>query len=288
MANLEGVGTVGQVAKVRNVAFRGFPDGSVEFLGDQIEWMTGYSRQQFNSKSMKWLDIVLEEDRPRLKQVFVQALRGDKTYTRDYRIKTRNGDILWLGEWSQIVCDDKGQIDFITGIIMDITEQKQEEILRAKCERRTGKYLTFSMAGQEYGISIMNVKEIIEVMPITPVPQAPSFLKGVINLRGKVIPIVDLRTKFGLAEREHMDRTCIIVLDAKVRSNGSLTGIVVDSVSDVLHIKGSDIEDNPSYLAGPNTEFILGMAKVDKSLKLILEVDKVLSGMELLGLRNVA
>jgi len=271
---------MGQATKVRNVAFRGYRDGTVEFLGDQIEWMTGYSKQQFNSKSMRWTDIVVEEDRPHLKEVFMKALQGDKTYMREYRIRTRNGDILWLTEWSQIICDEKGQIEFVTGIIMDNTEQKQEEVLRLKCERKTGKYLTFSLAGQEYGISILKVKEIIEVMPITSMPRSPACVKGVINLRGRVIPVVDLRIKFDFEEAEYSDRTCIIVLEAANLANGLLTGIVVDSVSEVLYIKGGDIEDNSSYMVGFNTNYILGMAKVDKSLKIILDVDKVLDGIE--------
>ena len=282
------IATTSQATKVRNVAFKGYRDGTVEFLGDQIEVMTGYSKRQFNSKSMRWMDIVFEEDKPHLKKVFVQALQGDKTYMREYRIRTRTGEVLWLTEWSQIICDEKGQIDFITGIIMDNTEQKREEALRLKCERKTGKYLTFSLAGQEYGISILKVKEIIELMSITCMPRAPLCIKGVINLRGRVIPVVDLRILFDLDEAGYSDRTCIIVVEAGNQANGSLTGIVVDSVSEVLHIKGSDIEDNPTHRVGFKEDYILGMAKVDKGLKIILDVDRVLDGIELGPTEEVA
>jgi purine-binding chemotaxis protein CheW len=287
MANSE-IGATAKASRVRNVAFRGYRDGTAEFLGDQIEAMTGYSRQQFNSKSMRWIDIVLEEDRPHLKEVFIKALHGDKTYMREYRIRTKTGQILWLREWSQIICDDNDAVEYVAGIIMDNTEQKQEETLRLKYERRTGKYLTFSLAGQEYGISILKVKEIIEVMPVTPVPHAPPYVKGVINLRGRVIPVVDLRIRFAMKEAERSDRSCIIVLEVTNRANGLLTGIIVDSVSEVLHIKGIDIEDNPRYLSRFNTDYILGMAKVDRGLRVILDVDRVLEGMELGATEDVA
>ena len=172
----------GKTSKVWNAAFKGYKDGTSEFLGDQIEGLTGYRRCDFDSKSVIWTDLVLEEDKERIKQVFKQALKGDKTYMREYRVRARNGEILWIREWGQIVCAEDGQIEFVTGIIMDITEEKQRELLRLNCERKTGKYLTFSLATEDYGISIMKVKEIIEVMSITPMPQAPPFVKGVINL----------------------------------------------------------------------------------------------------------
>ncbi len=189
-----------KTAKVRNAAFKGYQDGYSEFLGDQIEGLVGYSRKDFNSKARKWTDLVLEEDAERIKQVFVRALHGDKTYMREYRVRAKNGDILWIREWSQIVCDENGQIEFVTGIIRDITEEKPQEMLLLKCERNTGKYLTFSVANEEYGISILKVKEIIEVMAITVMPQAPPYVKGVINLRGKIIPVADLRTRLGIQE----------------------------------------------------------------------------------------
>lgn len=280
--------TAGHSAKIRNVAFRGFGDGTAEFLGDQIEAMTGYTKQQFNSKATKWIDVVLEDDRLGMRQVFVQALHGDKTYMREYRIRNRNGAIQWIREWSQIVCDDAGKVDFVTGIIMDITDQKHEEFLRLKYERRTGKYLIFSLAGQEYGISISKVKEIMELLPVTPVPHAPFYVKGVINLRGRVIPIVDLRLKFDIEQMDYAARTCIIVLESLNQANASLTGVIVDSVSDVLYIRGNDIEDNPAYIAGFNTGYILGMAKVDRSLKVILDVDKVLDSIQFNAIENVA
>jgi len=145
---------------------------------------------------------------------------------------------------------------------------------------REGKYLTFSLAGEEYGIGILKVKEIIGMMPITMVPRTPSFVKGVINLRGKVIPVVDLRLKFGMEEMGYTERTCIIVVETRGQSGSVLVGIVVDSVSEVLNIKGGDIEETPTFGARLETDYILGMAKMNGGVKILLDIDKVLSAEE--------
>ena len=120
----------------------------------------------------------------------------------------------------------------------------------ARAAKREGKYLTFALAGEEYGIGILKVKEIIGLMPITTVPQTPGYVKGVINLRGKVIPVADLRLKFGMEAMAYNDRTCIIVVEIEGAAGPSSMGIVVDSVSEVLNIKADDIEDTPNF-GGP-------------------------------------
>jgi purine-binding chemotaxis protein CheW len=142
---------------------------------------------------------------------------------------------------------------------------------------KEGKYLTFSLAGEEYGIGILKVKEIIGMMPITVVPQTPDYVKGVINLRGKVIPVIDLRLKFTIKAADYTERTCIIVVEIAADSRTILMGILVDSVSEVLNIKGADIEETPSFGTKLNTEFILGMAKVNGAIKILLDIDQVLS-----------
>ncbi len=146
---------------------------------------------------------------------------------------------------------------------------------------RAGKYLTFSLADEEYGIGILKVKEIIGMMPITPVPQTPSFVKGVLNLRGKVIPVVDLRLKFGMASIDYTERTCIIVVEIEASAGSILMGIVVDSVSEVMQIKSDDIEDTPRFGAKLNTDYILGLAKMEGKVKILLDIDSVLSAQEL-------
>jgi purine-binding chemotaxis protein CheW len=146
---------------------------------------------------------------------------------------------------------------------------------------REGKYLTFSLAGEEYGIGILKVKEIIGMMPITTVPRTPPFVKGVINLRGKVIPVVDLRLKFGMQEMAYTERTCIIVVETRGEGGAVLIGIVVDSVSEVLNIKGNDVEETPTFGAKLDTDYILGMAKMNGGVKILLDIDKVLGGEEI-------
>jgi purine-binding chemotaxis protein CheW len=153
---------------------------------------------------------------------------------------------------------------------------------------REGKYLTFSLAGEEYGIGIIKVKEIIGMMPITTVPRSPGFVKGVINLRGKVIPVMDLRQKFGMAEMAYTERTCIIVVEIKSQVGSVLVGIVVDSVSEVLNIKGNDIEDTPTFGTRLDTDYILGMAKLNGGVKILLHIDKVLAAGEINLLERAA
>ena len=142
---------------------------------------------------------------------------------------------------------------------------------------REGKYLTFSLGNEEYGIGILKVKEIIGMMPITTVPQTPEFVKGVINLRGKVIPVLDLRRRFGMEPMDYTERTCIIVVEIAGASGNIMIGIVVDSVSEVLNIKADVIEDTPAFGTKLNTDYILGMAKIGKDVKILLNIDRVLS-----------
>ncbi len=153
---------------------------------------------------------------------------------------------------------------------------------------RDGKYLTFSMADEEYGIGILKIKEIIGMMPITTVPQTPEFVKGVINLRGKVIPVMDLRLRFGMESIDYTERTCIIVVEIEGAAGTVQIGIVVDSVSEVLNIKSEEIEDAPTFGTQLNTDYILGMAKMDGGVKILLDIDRVLGAEAIAALEQVA
>jgi purine-binding chemotaxis protein CheW len=157
--------------------------------------------------------------------------------------------------------------------------EAQEQLARS-ADDRGGKYLTFTLADEEYGIGILKVKEIIGMMPITPVPQTPSFVKGVVNLRGKVIPVVDLRLKFGMESIDYTERTCIIVVEIEAPSGSVMMGIVVDAVSEVIQIKNDDIEETPRFGAKLNTDYILGMAKMEGRVKILLDIDRVLTAQE--------
>lgn len=151
-------------------------------------------------------------------------------------------------------------------------------------EHSGGKFLTFFLDGEEYGIEILKVQEIIGMMSVTAVPRTPPFVRGIINLRGKVIPIVDLRLKFAMEPMEQTEETCIIV----VRAQGVEMGLIVDKVSEVLDIIAEDINDVPSFGDDVNTEYLLGIARADTHVKLLLDIDKVLSTKEVVSLHAAA
>jgi purine-binding chemotaxis protein CheW len=165
--------------------------------------------------------------------------------------------------------------------------ETMDQAVKAMVERE-GKYLTFTLAEEEYGIGILKIKEIIGMLPITSVPQTPDFVKGVINLRGKVIPVIDLRLRFGMGEIDYTERTCIIVVEIESQAGTVLIGIVVDSVSEVLNVKGDDIADTPTFGTKLDTEYILGMAKMEGGVKILLDIDQVLSSEEISALEKTA
>lgn len=147
-----------------------------------------------------------------------------------------------------------------------------------------GKFLTFALVKEVYGVEILKVKEIIGLIDITTVPQTPGYMKGVINLRGKVIPIISLRLKFSMSEAEYTQETCIIVVEVR----NSLIGIIVDSVSEVLYIKGEEIEDAPSFGQEIDTSFIMGLGKTKGKLIILLDIENVLSSEELETVEQIA
>lgn len=137
------------------------------------------------------------------------------------------------------------------------------------------KLLTFSLADEGYGVSILKVKEIIGMMDITPVPRTPDFIKGVINLRGKIIPIMDLRIKFGMTPQEYNERTCIIVVEIDLKGSQKLIGVVVDMVSEVVTVSQEQIEPPPEYGTNSEHNFILGIGKIKDRVVIILDIDEV-------------
>ena len=165
---------------------------------------------------------------------------------------------------------------------MEELAEKTEQ-LNQSIANKEGKYLTFALAHEEYGLEIFKVRESIGYMDITAVPQTPSHVKGVINLRGQVIPVVDLRAKFGMDTMEITEETCIIVVEITQGDRNFQTGIVVDHVQEVLDIQGEDIEPAPQFGSNVDTDFILGMGKIGDTVKILLDIDKVLAGDELSG-----
>lgn len=144
------------------------------------------------------------------------------------------------------------------------------------------KYLTFVLGNEEYGIEIRHVTEIIGIQYVTPVPDMPVYVKGVINLRGKVIPVMDVRMRFSMHEKEYNDRTCIIVINV----NDQSVGLIVDQVSEVLDIPKNNIEPPPRVHKGESSKFIQGMGKVGEKVKIILNADRLLHGEELEAVQN--
>jgi purine-binding chemotaxis protein CheW len=149
-----------------------------------------------------------------------------------------------------------------------------------------GKYLTFNLIDEHYGINVDHILQIIAIPDVTPIPKTPEFVKGVINLRGKIIPVIDLRLKFKLPSQEYNDRTSIVIIKVKVDSNEIYIGIIVDKVLEVLDIHNQDIEKTPEFGVQLDTEYLLGMAKVKNKVVSLLNINKVLTEEELTIVNN--
>lgn len=163
---------------------------------------------------------------------------------------------------------------------MTATEQLEssafgEEVLENE-DTQEGKYLTFALGDEEYGIEIRNVTEIIGIQTITELPDTPHFMKGVINLRGKVIPVIDVRLRFNLEAKPYDDRTCIVVVNIRNMS----VGLIVDTVSEVLDIPSNDVEDAPTVNNSAGSRYIKGLGKVEDKVKILLDTHKLLFGDE--------
>jgi purine-binding chemotaxis protein CheW len=154
-------------------------------------------------------------------------------------------------------------------------------------DTRAGKYLTFKLGKEEFGIQVLHVKEIMGVQVITAVPGTPAHLKGVLNLRGKIIPVVDLRLKFRFPDAPFTQTTCIIVVQVAQEGQQSMIGMIVDGVCEVLNLAASDIEDPPDFGEGVDTPFVLGIAMVKGTVKILLKIEDVLTLQELRGISSL-
>jgi purine-binding chemotaxis protein CheW len=265
-----------------NVGYQGFPDGSVSFFSDRISELTGYGKEEFNSKSINWIkDVMYQEDLPQALEALKMGLKGDKTYTRSYRIHKKSGEVRWLLELSQIICNSEGRIESITGTLIDITDEKKREKEEERIQRLTGKYLLVSLNDQQYGIPIVKIKEIIRMVSVTSVPNSAQYVRGLINLRGNMIPVVDLCLRLNLGSSDKESRACIIVVEIESEANVVTVGIVVDSVSEAVNIDGTLIEDTVDSILATDSRCILGIAKMKERPHILLDMDNLFSTDEL-------
>ena len=144
-----------------------------------------------------------------------------------------------------------------------------------------GKYMGFKLGDEHYGLQILKVQEIIGLMEITSVPRTPAFVRGVINLRGKVIPVIDLRLKFAMAAREDTELTCVVVVQVAMNDTEVTMGVIVDEVSEVMAIAGEDVEPPPALGVAEASEFLLGVGKFQDHVVLLLDMDRILSSSEM-------
>jgi purine-binding chemotaxis protein CheW len=154
-------------------------------------------------------------------------------------------------------------------------------------KKLAGKYLTFKLGDEEYDLEILKVQEIIQMQKITRVPRSPAFIRGVINLRGKVIPVVELRTKFGMEHVADTERTCIIVVMVEYGGHDVTMGIIIDEVKEVLNIKADNIEETPSFGASIDTEFLIGIGKIGETVKMLLDIEKVLTASDISAISKI-
>jgi len=250
-------------------------DGKIVYVNEHSCRVFGFSSDEFMGVNASEL-YYNPEDR----KIFLKAL-SEKGSVHDFevRLKKSNGELLWTSLFSQFL-DFKDKPCVLT-VIYDLTDRRKadDEIRRLKGEldQKKIKYLIFRLDNTEYGIEILKVREIIRISPITPVKNLPSYIKGVINIRGKIIPITDLRIRLGLGKSDYTDSTCIIILDINDEESSILKGIIVDSVTGVCEIRARDIEPLPelvSYLcSGAGTDagcFVSGIAKSGSSIKILI------------------
>ncbi|MBI9075241.1 MAG: chemotaxis protein CheW [Desulfatibacillum sp.] len=205
-----------------------------------------------------------------IQQYMVHDMGIGKLIDLDAFVDTRFADIACTGRKARPLARPAFSPELVR------SRTKEGEDANRTMLAREGKYLTFALQGQEFGLDILKIREIIGMMPIRAIPRAPSHIKGVINLRDQVIPVMDLRLRFGMEAKEYTDRTCIVVLEMETPEKKVFMGVVVDSVSEVMDIVASQIEDISTFGATIQTGYVLGMAKMENGVKLLLDMENVL------------
>jgi len=249
-------------------------DGKFLYVNEHSCRIFGLSSDEFLKYSAPKLYANLSD-----REIFVSILK-EKGFVSNFQVCLKKADdsLLWTALFSQpLTFRDE---PCILTVVYDLTERRhaEEEIRRLteeleKAKERQEKYMMFKLAGQEYGIPLVKIKEIIGIIQITPVPNTPDFIKGVANLRGRVIPIADIRLRLGLEAADFTERTCIIISEIESKTEKRTAGIIVDAVNEVLSIKGRDIESPPKIDRKTDLRFISGMAKISEDIKILLDID---------------
>ena len=169
-----------------------------------------------------------------------------------------------------------------------MTETTSDQVISTRSKDLGGKYLTFCSGDEEFGLGILKVQEIIGMMKVTRVPRVSTYIRGVINLRGKVIPIIDLRLRFQLEETPDTDRTCIVVVQVDRGDDQVTMGIVVDGVSEVMDVAAAQIEPPPRFASSVDTNFLMGIGKVGEKVIMLLDIDRLLSDEEVAEVAETA
>lgn len=160
-----------------------------------------------------------------------------------------------------------------------MTEPAAPPTSHSPTARHTGKYLTFLLDGESYAIPVLKIREIIRLTRIRGVPGLPPYIRGVLNLRGKIIPVMDLGVRFGLPASVETDQTCIVVAQVRTQEDGPMAmGLIVDAVEEVVNLAEGDIEETPDFGTQISTDYLLGMAKLKGAVKMLLDLDKVVRG----------
>ncbi|MBA3015662.1 MAG: chemotaxis protein CheW [Proteobacteria bacterium] len=213
-----------------------------------------------------------KEDLAKMQQYMHHVMGVGALIDLDRFVDSQYADVACAG-MARVTSFVKNSVDVINKIL----RHKDEEVGAAKTMlAREGRYLTFMLNNQEFGVNILKVKEIIKMMDFVKVHQVPSYAKGVINLRERVIPIIDLRAKLGMPEIQYNDRSCIVIVESDFHHESKQIGVVVDTVSEVMSFKASEIEEPPSFGASVNTSYILGMAKAGSKVKILIDIDQAL------------
>ncbi|OQX24404.1 MAG: hypothetical protein BWK80_21035 [Desulfobacteraceae bacterium IS3] len=243
-------------------------DGKVLYVNEHTCRVFGFSTDELIESNAAGLYENPDDRKMFLKKISEQSRVSDF----EVKMKKRDGRILWAALFSQMMTFRNEPC--ILTVVYDLTERKKaEEEIRRLTERlnqKEDKYLMFRLEDTEYGIEILKVKEIVTMTPITPVPKMPPYIKGVINLRGRVIPVTDLRLRLGLKAAVYTDQTCIIIAESGSGKNRSMSGLIVDAVTGVCGIRARDIESPQAldFLAAP--DIIFGIAKVENQIKVLL------------------